>query len=263
MTVPTNDARALHEVLERLRHSATRPSDAWPAVLGAEWDTLEFTRRHAEVMGLYAGTLRQVASLEDKTRAIVERYAPAWWTAVVVRDHGWGAGIETHATVDKGALDQLALLASVVEANMRGTLAVAANPDLDDLRAACQEWVDAMLIEPDISEPLRMNLLQDLRHILWLIDNADIFGVARVTAAAEVVVGNIAVAGETVSEPKRGEWLARGKKLIAALVLIGGLHQGVDTSMMLAQGATTFIGELTAGSSVSAPAAPGPVGDPD
>lgn len=256
LAAPNNDARALHEVLERLKHSQPRPSAAWPAVLGAEWETLEFTRRHAEVMGLYSGTLRQIASLDDKTRDMVERYATAWWNAIVVRDHGWGANVETHTTVDNWALDQLAMVANLVEANMRGSLAVAAGTDLAELRAACQEWVDALVTEPDIADSLRMNLLQDLRHIIWLIENADIFGVARVTAAGETVVGNITVAGETVSEPRRGEWLARGKKLVRALVLIGGLSQGVDTTFTLTEGATTFMGELAAGPSADLPTAP-------
>lgn len=258
MSVPTNDARALHDLLERLHQSAPRPSAAWPEILGADWETLEFTRRHSEVVALYNGTLRQVASLPDKTRARAERYAWAWWIAVIAPNHTWGGNMQSSAVVDDWALDHLGTVADLIEARMSGSLVAPNKTDLGDLRDVCQEWVDAVLEEAGLADALKMNLLQDLRHIMWLIDNADIFGVARVAATAETVVGNVIVTGQALPEAQRGVWIARGKKLLAAIVYLGALYQGFDVSWAIASDAGNFIGELTAGSSASVPVAPGP-----
>lgn len=108
-----------------------------------------------------------------------------------------------------------------------------------------------------------MNLLQDLRHIIWLIENANIFGVARVAAAGQGIVGSIAMAGEVVPPANRGAWLERGKKLLGAIVYLGALYQGFDVGLALTEGTGQFLGELTTGPPDGVPAAPGPLGAVD
>lgn len=250
-------------MLERLQKDVARPSGAWPQILGADWGSVEFSRRHAEVVGLYTGTLAQVAAFPDRARERAERYAWGWWLAIVAPDHGWGSNMQSSQTVDTNALDQLGSVADLIDSRMAGSLAAPDKSDLTDLRAVCQEWADAVLAETDLAEALKSNLLQDLRHLTWLIDNADLFGVARVAASAETVVGTIITTSEALPDVKHGEWLARGKKFLAAVIMLGGLYQGLDVGWMLASGAGDFIAELTAGTSAGDPSAPGSVVAPD
>ncbi len=73
MTTPTNDARALYDLLEVVGAGTNTPQGAWGGVLGADYGTLEFSRRHADVVGLYTGTLAQVAALPDRSRERFQR----------------------------------------------------------------------------------------------------------------------------------------------------------------------------------------------
>ena len=162
--------------------------------------------------------------------------------------------------VEPNALDQLGSLADLVEARTARPSS-SASFDLTELRDVCQEWIEAVLSETELPEPLRLNLLQDLHHILWLIENERLFGVERVTAAGAQVIGKVVTVGEALPPAKHGAWIARGKKLVAAVAMVGALHQGIDTSMSLAEGASSFVAELTAGSS-NTPTAPAPELDP-
>ena len=128
---------------------------------------------------------------------------------------------------------------------------------LEDLRGVCEEWVEAIQGDSEIPTALRSQLIQDLRHVTWLIDHAELFGAGRVAAAAARVVGGLAVAGQTVSATRRDEWVARAKKLVAALVLLGGVAQGVDVAWSLAEGTTEVISEI-ASTETGPPQAPGP-----
>lgn len=72
--IPTNDARALHDLLELVGRAGTRaPVQAWAETLDAEWGSVEFTRRYGEVLHLYTGAMQAVAALPDKARSRFER----------------------------------------------------------------------------------------------------------------------------------------------------------------------------------------------
>lgn len=262
----SNDARALHELLVQIGTGATSPTTAWSTVLEADYQSLEFTRRHAEVCALYLGTLEQLDQLPERSRQRFQRYATHWWYSIVAPQHAWSTNVQMDSVVETNALDQLGSAADLIEARMEGSLAVAASLDLEGLRSVCEEWLQAISDDDDLSRALKDNLLQDLHHIVWLIEQEHLFGTARVTAATSQALGSLTVAGETLPAPKRGEWLARVKKLTAALVLLGGLHAGVDTSVMLVEGAAHAVAELAPGApsppvAPQAPGAPGQVGD--
>lgn len=235
------------------------PQQAWAKVLDAEFESIEFARRHAAVVGLYGGTLQQVMSLPERSRERLERYAWSWWVAVMAPQHPWSRPVTMSSTVDPGALDQLGSAADLIEARMKGSLAVPAKTNLDDLRAVCQEWIDTVKDETDLAESLRVNLMQDLHHIMWLIEHADLFGVARVAVAGQKIIGNVITVGSTLPPAKHGPWAASVKKLVAAVVMLGALHAGVDAGLALAEGATGLVAELTSGPD-AVPATPGPVG---
>jgi len=260
LATPTNDARALHELLEVVGSGDNSPTEAWAAVLDAPYGSLEYARRHAEAVALYSGTLAHLASLPDRSRERFEKYAWSWWMGITAPMHAWGTRVDMKGVVDPAALDQLGSVADLIESRLAGSLAVTTpDADLRDLRSVSQEWIDTLLKDSDLAQPLRLHLLQDLHHIMWLIDHVELFGVARVAAVGQQVVGNLAVAGDTIPDANRGEWLARGKKLVAAIVLLGGIQSGVHSTMMLTHEAGHFIAELTSGSSTGAPTAPGPV----
>lgn len=257
MAIPTNDARALHNVLEAVGIGEAAIQNRWVEVLDAQWGTVEFAQRHGEVAVLFNGALTQISSLPDTSRQRFERYAWNWWLALVAPPFPWQANTAMNSVVDPASLDQLGSAADVIEARMHGSLAAPNETNLDDLRGSCQEWIDALVADDELPQALRMNLLQDLRHVTWLIENAKLFGAARVAAAGQAAIGNIVAASDVVSGPKRGEWVARGKKTVNALIMIGALYQGVNVTLSLGEGAAQFLGELTAGSSDSAPLAPG------
>ena len=67
-----NDARALHDLLEIVGRAEQRPPrQAWEVTLDADWGSIEFTRRYAEVLHLYTGAMNQVASLPTERAAVL------------------------------------------------------------------------------------------------------------------------------------------------------------------------------------------------
>lgn len=261
LTIPTNDARALHTLLETVGTGKRSPGQAWSDALGAEYLTLEFGRRYADVLALYSGTMRQVSVMPVKARERYERYALQWWMSIVAPHHSWATHVDMSSAVDASALDQLASAADLIEARMAGSLSAPSSTNLDDLRSICEEWIEAVADESDLADPLRVNLLQDLQHVVWLIEHADLFGVARVAAAGEQVVGSIVLVGPTLPPSKHGVWVERGKKLITSIAMLGAVHAGVQTTYDLARGTTHLISELATASDPEVPLAPGPVDD--
>lgn len=252
MTVPSNHARALEYVLQALSAQGTaQPTAAWAKVLGAEYESVEFARRHAEVCALYHGTLQLVASLPPRSRERYESYAWSWWRAIIVPVNGWAARVDLRELAAGAAHDQLAGAADLIESRLTPTPAVASDTNLDGLRSVVQEWIGAVEGEHEhqLPEALRLLLLQDLRHVIWLIDNAELFGTGRVASAAEAATGNITVASSKLSGADAGVWIERGKKLVRAILLLGGLEAGVETAFMLPESIAGGVDELPAGPS--------------
>ncbi|GAA0985541.1 hypothetical protein ENKNEFLB_01405 [Nocardioides aquaticus] len=259
----TNDARALHDLLSRAIEMSDTVENSWGAMLAVEATSREFTRRHAEVVGLYTGTLALIESLPEAARERAARYDRKWWTAIVAPRVTWHQNTAMVSVVDRPALDQLASFADLVEARLENSLAVPGSTDLTELRAVVDEWLVALAEEKDLPAELRSGLIRTLTHVVWLIDNVDLFGVGRVAAAATEVVGEVAVVGQRLPPATRGEWVERGKKLIRVLVLLGGIASGVDVSLALTAGAVGVAGELLGGLAADPGVeAPGPADSP-
>jgi hypothetical protein len=83
----------------------------------------------------------------------------------------------------------------------------------------CNEWIEllASMGEGEIDGPVRDQLISQLRHLIWLIDNAGLFGGARVAEEASTVIGSLAQTGASLVNV-REENASRWKKALLALV---------------------------------------------
>jgi hypothetical protein len=235
MTAARTDAQALHDLLVAVRESKDTPSmmAAWHNVLQSDGD--EFVRRHCEVIGLLASTIEQIDALpNEQQRNRLKRYVPAWWRAVMAPDHAWGGPQDTRGLLADADLDHLASAADIIENRMRASLAAPSGgvEKLADFRTICADWLGYLRDEAhDLPDALRQSLIKDLEHVTWLIDNANLFGMARVAEAGQRAVGGLV----TVSAHVRGEDLFRWRemlnKTIGVLVTFSTLVITVDAAL--------------------------------
>lgn len=261
MSTPTNDVRALYNVLNALWEPPAKSlKEAWADALDCEYESLEFTKRHAEVLSLYRGALAQIAALPDTARQRYEKYAWTWWIALTGPDVSWSQKLNFSDLLPEHTLDQLAGVADLVEARMSGGRIGPSAEKLEELRSACEEWIDVVSSETDLPDQLRAELLLNLRHVIWLVENAKLFGLARVSAAGQTLIGEVATVSERLAPVKRGMWVQWSLKVLRVLIVIGGVHAGVDASLMLGQAGGEVLGDLVAGSTDGTdPMAPGPL----
>ncbi|MFF1506208.1 hypothetical protein [Streptomyces sp. NPDC058326] len=185
----------MHEILSRVQASGARTfRDGWVEVLGADWGTDEFARRHAEVAALLSETIQQIFALPEAQRVRFSRYAPQWWTAVVQPDAGWSdTGRPARVLVAQETLDHLASAADVLEAVMRGTGSAPAGENLQSIAESCHSWLEILDQTSDAELPsaLKSQIVAQITHLLWLIDHAELFGVARVSNETNQVLGSL------------------------------------------------------------------------
>lgn len=194
-------------------------SGAWAAVLEADYGTSKFAKRHAEAMHLLGEALRLAWFLPDDRYGRHARYAPAWWSALVMPDNAWGS-TRASALIGQSDLDHLASLADLLDANLRQTAAVPDETRLEDIKADCQDWLDALPGFTSVPPETRRLLEVDLQHVVWLIDNAAKFGSARAAHEAQAATTAAATAVDLVTDPlQRADWLARSQRLVAKVAL--------------------------------------------
>ncbi|MFE6058009.1 hypothetical protein [Streptomyces sp. NPDC056431] len=234
----------MHEILARVRESGAKDfRSGWAGTLGAEWGSSEFARRHAEVSGLLAETIRQVHALPEAQQHRYSRYFPQWWTAVVQPDLNWAdPGRPARVLVTQETLDHLASAADLLESALGGTCSAPAGSNLEALKESCDTWLELLEQTPDeeLAPSLREEIAAQIRHLLWLIDHAPLFGTARISREATTVIGSIAQASTVLSgqDPQTGGKWKRG--FIAF----------VAASTLLATGATQLQTAIEAGSGV-------------
>ena len=259
-----SDAHALHTILSTLREELSKQAlqTTWAEVLDADFGSLTFARRHSEVVGLFASVAAQIEVMPDRSRERYQRHAYSWWNGVMSPVHPWNNAINPDTLIDQNALDQLDSAAELIEVRMEGSLKVTDSDATVGLVESCREWLKAIDGDQDIPPGLRLSLRHDLGHVIWLIENAHLFGLARVAAAGQIVVGNLATTSLVMPPAKRGVWMERAKNFVRALVTFSALLQGVDVGLGLAPGAASIFGELTEGppATPSAPGLPGSVG---
>jgi hypothetical protein len=240
---PRTDAHALHDLLVDLRDAEQKSlQNRWAQVLDAPFRSPEFVRRHAEVVSLLSETLRQISALPNPaTRERFEPYTPHWWAAVVAPNAQWNAGSSPTDVITGEHLHLLGSAADIIDAQLDGSVASPASVDLDPLHRHCLEWIETLSADTEIPKGMRLSLLEHLRHVVWLIENAEHFGVARVAQAAQTAAGAMVLARPHASRRSVTSWTARINQfcaLIASLTMLLTVGQG---ALEAGQG---FIGEV-------------------
>jgi len=241
---PTS-AHALHSVLQAVKEAGTSSlAQAWSKVLNAELRSLKFAERHGEIVGLWCETLNQIDSLpSERTRARLRSYAVSWWSALIVPDSSWSSTSSANVITDSD-LDHLVNTGDIISSQLTGTAIAPDNADLTTLRAQCEEWVSILADRTEIAdEPIRLALLGQMRHLLWLIDNVGTFGVSRVVERGDQVAG--ALARTTLSRPsvvsRLNEFKRRTGSLVVALAVVTGLLTGVGATIEAANADLLYV----------------------
>ncbi|WP_143076617.1 hypothetical protein [Streptomyces sp. MUSC 14] len=121
--------------------------------------------------------------------------------------------------IDDDKLDHLESTADLISGNLVGSNAAPRSTDLGQMSDTCTEWIDllASMGEDEIDGPLRDQLMSQLRHVVWLVENSNLFGGARVAEEASTVIGTLAQASVSAVN-MREESASRWKKAFLALV---------------------------------------------
>ena len=230
---PTS-AHALHNVLKAVKEARARTLPAaWSEVLDAKWKSLEFAKRHGEVVRLWCETVNQIDSLPpEKTRERLRSYATSWWVAIIAPDSSWSNNTSPALVISEADLDHLANTGDLIAGQLTGTAIAPAHADLDTLRAQCQEWISILSDKTEITEEqLRLTLLGQVSHLLWLIDNARTFGVSRVVEHGDQVTGALARTAYTRPSAIRrlDDFKRRIGQLAVALATVTGLLASAGT----------------------------------
>ncbi|MFE1818391.1 hypothetical protein ACFW9S_05225 [Streptomyces anulatus] len=202
-SIENTAAHNLHSILDRVLQLGDEIIlRGWATVLDAPWDSKEFSKRHSEVVNLLLLTIQQVEALPERARARTERYIPQWWTAVMQPTLNWGdSGRPASKIIQQVSLDHLESTAELISAHLGGTDAAPSGSDLSQLSSQCQEWLDLLgaMGDDEISAGLRAQLTSQIHHLVWLIDNKDLFGGARVSQEASTVAGSLFQATNAIS----------------------------------------------------------------
>ncbi|MBD0709853.1 hypothetical protein BU197_16100 [Streptomyces sp. CBMA291] len=181
--------------------------------------------------------------MPEAQRRRYSRYFPQWWSAVVQPELSWiDAGRPARRLVTQETLDHLASAADLLQSALRGTCSAPVGSNLEALKESCNDWLELLEQMPDeeLVPSMREEIAAQIRHLLWLMDHAALFGTARISREATLVVGSIAQASTVVSgqdEQVAGRWKRGFITFIAA-------------STLLATGATQLQTAIEAGSGV-------------
>lgn len=196
-------AHHLHAILSRIHGSnATSYAAGWATALGAEWGSLEFSRKHAEIVNLLTVTVQQLDALPERSRNRYLRYVPSWWSSVIQPLANWtDANRPAVQIIKQDALDHLESAADIIAGTLAGSDAAPRSADLVEMKQQCGEWLDLLngMSDLELSGPVRDQLIAQIEHLIWLIDNVEMFGGARVAGEASRVVGALAQAGATLT----------------------------------------------------------------
>ncbi|MER5763835.1 hypothetical protein [Streptomyces sp. NPDC002082] len=239
----------LHSLLSRVQGSGkATQAEGWAFALEASWGSVEFAKRHAEVAHLMVATIEQLNALPERARERTLRYVNSWWNSLVQPQLNWtDASRPANNIIAQDMLDHLEAAADLIAGNLVGSIAAPRGVDLDGIAEQCREWLDLLrgMEGSEISGPVRDGLVSQIEHLIWLVENVELFGGARVASEASRVIGSLAQASaimenanpETVSRWKKG-WLA----LIAVCVAFNGgvavVQESIDTG-------TSIVKEIT------------------
>ncbi|WP_333739220.1 hypothetical protein [Streptomyces sp. IBSBF 2806] len=161
-----------------------------------------------------------MSALPERARTRCERHVDAWWNAVMQPTINWrDQNRSLQSIIDDDKLDHLESTADLISGNLVGSDAAPRSADLSEMVDRCNDWIEllASLSEIEISGPVRDQLISQLRHLVWLVDNAGLFGAARVAEEASTVIGSLAQTGASLINI-RDENVNRWKKALLAFV---------------------------------------------
>ncbi|MGX1303308.1 hypothetical protein RKD35_004796 [Streptomyces albogriseolus] len=103
--------------------------------------------------------------------------------------------------IAQDVLDHLDSAADIISGSLVGSTAAPRSADLESMADQCREWLDLLrnMDEAELSGPIKDQLISQIEHLLWLIDNAETFGGARVADEASRVIGSLAQASATMT----------------------------------------------------------------
>lgn len=226
-------ARNLHTLLKQVHEAdGANVRVRWQSVLEAEPFSTTFGLRHAAVTSLWTETVGVIQALPaSTTRDRRLSYVESWWRAIVMPEIHWGDN-QPHQIIDQSSLDMLDTTAEYLEQLDGGTQDGPPEGALGALRVQAEDWIDRIGTTDGLSRGLTASLVEHLNNLVWLIDNADRFGVAPVVAAAERATGGLLRAG--ISTLQSSAWAEYLGKFVAAITLVAtGLTQ---TNMAIDQG---------------------------
>ncbi|MFC8709984.1 hypothetical protein ACFUCQ_08595 [Streptomyces sp. NPDC057197] len=241
------NAHHLHDILERVRNSGKqRVRDGWAIALEAPFGDADFVRMHSEVANLLSATCRDVDALGGRQSDRVSQYFPAWWSAVVYPNGSWIGDVGCQNLISEQALDMLAVTADLIAGALAGSSAAPRGGDLSDLREKCEEWLTLLEEIPSgsISDGTRDQLSVQVAHLIWLIDNVNLFGGARVAQQTEGLVGSLtqAVGGLPNASPLRGKL---GAAVVTLMSVLFVFNQGTEIAQTSIENAKGVVREIT------------------
>ena len=227
MAPPASAARALHDILARVENGIGEPHKSgyhsWGAVAGATVGSNDFAAYHGEVVGLFSETLEGLSTLAPDAQTRYGAYLSEWWDALVRPRIDWAT--EGRTIIEDPALHMLGALADVMEA--RASVSPPTSPRATEiLQKAISLLVHEVESDTELPFTVREQILADLRHVLWLLENVSTFGVDHAVAAVEKVTGKV-LSVATVSRSERIRKVAIG--LTAALAMAATVTTSVDT----------------------------------
>jgi hypothetical protein len=234
-------AHALHTLVVRARDSNKNTlTRAWAASLEADPDSPDLARRLAECSALLVDLGSAIDSLPDGTARTYERYLYQWYVMVQQPNLAWNQEMNVAAQFSQANLDILRASGDVIAATFPGTSAHPSTTDLDTLARVCKDWIEELSTVPSgLPESLRRGLVNQLHQVIWLIDNAEIFGSARVARAMEHAVGIAAPLAFTItSKDARDRFIVRVGAAMAAILAFCGTATATAESLQLTFDAT-------------------------
>ena len=220
-------ATALHNILETVTGSPqTMAIHAWEEALQAGSGTFDFAQRHAEVMGLWTDVRDEIESLmPESVRKRLERSMRSWWHAIVLPDEDWNNTPKTRI-ISQSDLDMLANVGDLVESQLGGSpQAASVESDLNRLREECEAWLSIVSDTDEVADDaFRRTLLSQISHLIWLIDNAGLFGTPRIVRSGNQITGTLIRATAGQAKIKNTSRIrSRINSFVTALTLIANL----------------------------------------
>lgn len=219
MTPPLSAARALHDLMAKVAGRAVKQEQsvyhAWQAVSGLKIASADFARFHTEAMTLLQTVTESVQSLPPHQQERYLSYLPQWWDAMARSRFDWAE--KGRAFIEPAALDMLGGLSDLLEA--RAELRAPRGPQTrETLTRAVNYLLNDVEGKADLPASVRAQIVADLKHISWLLENVEWFGVDHAVDALEQATGRVIV--EATKSPSSRPLKSIGIQLVAALAVI-------------------------------------------